>query len=138
MVSRNMIQRAGLPLVVAMVFGTLGACTANLPSASPPATAGGTLPAAGVTTTSTTPSAPPSDLVGCTESSIKGALTKGSAVVKFNCTITSPAMWAAVRVKTGSVFFLTSVSGPWQVTPGQELCGVKIKKVPKELRDYCK
>ena len=113
--SRNMIQRAGLPLVVAMVFGTLGACTGKPAQCIAPGDCCGPLPAAGVTTTSTTPSAPPSDLVGCTESSIKGALTKGSAVVKFNCTITSPAMWAAVRVKTGSVFFLTSVSGPWRL-----------------------
>ena len=73
----------------------------------------------------------------CTKSSIQAALPKGSIVVKFDCTIASPAMWAAVRVKSGSVFFLTSVAGPWKATQGKQLCGSKVRDIPKDLRTYC-
>jgi len=73
----------------------------------------------------------------CTKASIQDALPKGSVVDKFACAIASPAMWAAARLTTGSVFFLKTVSGPWEATPGEGLCSTKIKEVPKELRGYC-
>lgn len=87
--------------------------------------------------TPSTASVAPSTFTECTKSDIGGALPKGSVIVEFECTIASPAMWAAARVKSGPVFFLSSIAGPWEVTPAKELCGARRKEVPKELRSYC-
>ena len=134
---RDRFRTARTLVAAAVLLGSLGACTSGQSGGGPTgASVNQTQSPASVGTTSTTPGAPAPE-AECTKSSIEGALPKDSVVVKFGCAIASPAMWAAARVEAGSVFFLTSVSGPWKVTAGTELCGAKIKKVPKDLRGYC-
>lgn len=133
---RDSFEKVRVLVAAALILGSLGACTSSgSGGASPAASVNSSSPGGG--DTSTTPSAPAAELVECTKSSIKDALPKASDLVKFDCAIASPAMWAAARVTAGSVFFLTSLSGPWKVTPGNALCGAKIKQVPKALRGYC-
>jgi hypothetical protein len=135
---RDRLRTARILVAAAVLAGSLGACTASHSGGGPTASSGErTQSSASAGTTSLTPTPIPSDEGLCTTSSIEGALPKGSVLVTFDCTIASPAMWAAARVKTGSVFFLTSVSGPWTVTPGNALCGARRNEVPEELRSYC-
>jgi len=134
---RDRLHRARILAAAALVAGSLGACTSGQSQGGFTAASDRTPSIASVSATSSTPNSPPSDVTQCTKSSIEGALPKGSVLVKFDCTIASPAMWAAARVETGSVFFLTSVAGPWTVTPGEALCGARRNEVPEELRSYC-
>jgi hypothetical protein len=135
---RNRLRTARILVAAAIVVALLGACTSGPPQGGSTASSGaGTQLPASAGTTSMTPTPLPSDTATCTKSSIEGALPKGSGLVTFDCTIASPAMWAAARVKSGAVFFLTSAAGPWTVTPGGALCGARRNEVPEELRSYC-
>ena len=137
MTRRGRLRTSRVLAAAALVVGSLGACTSGPHEGGSTAASDRTPSPASVSTTSSTPDSLPSDEAQCTKSSIEGALPKGSVLVKFDCTIASPAMWAAARVETGSVFFLTSVAGPWILTPGEALCGAKLNEVPEELRSYC-
>jgi hypothetical protein len=136
------IRTARILAAAALVVGSLGACTSGQSGGG--SSGGGSTAAsdptpspASVSTTSSIPTSIPSDEAQCTKSSIEGALPKGSVLASFDCTIASPAAWAAARLKTGSVFFLTSVAGPWTVTPGEAMCGARRNEVPEEIRSYC-
>jgi hypothetical protein len=135
---KDRLHAARILAAATVVLVSLGACTSGQSGGgSSAASVDRTQSPASVSATSRTPNSPGSDLAQCTKSSIEGALPKGSVLVKFDCTIASPAMWAAARVETGSVFFLTSVAGPWTVTPGEALCGARRNEVPEEIRSYC-
>jgi hypothetical protein len=120
-----------------IVVGSLGACTARQSDGGSTAASDRAPSPTSVSTTSTTPNSLPSDEAQCTKSSIEGALPEGSVLDTYGCTIASPNQWAAARLKTGAVFFLTSAAGPWIVTPGATLCGARRNEVPAELRSYC-
>jgi hypothetical protein len=134
---KDRLRIASIFAVVAVGAGLLGACTSSSPGAGSTTPSGEQTASPTSATGSETPSTTPADLPDCTKSSIEGALPTGSVVDTFTCTIASPAMWAAARLKTGSVFFLTSVNGPWTVSPGDALCGARKSEVPAELRSYC-
>ena len=131
---RERLRTASILAVAAIGVGLLGACTSGQPGAGSSVATTGLTPSQ---STSGIPTSLPSDLPDCTKESIGGALPAGSVLDTFSCTISSPAMWAAARLKSGSVFFLTSVNGPWTVTPGEALCGARRNEVPAELRSYC-
>ena len=134
---RDRLRTIRILAAAAVVLITLGGCTSG-PSGGGSSAASvdpTPSPAAG-SSTRTTPSSPPAELADCSRESIESALPKGSVVKKFDCAVASPAMWAAARVKTGSVYFLTSVAGPWEARSGKIVCA-KTKNVPKELRGYC-
>lgn len=74
----------------------------------------------------------------CTKASILAALPAGSAMVKFQCAIASPWMWAAARVKPGpNVFFLQATSGAWKVSKADQICRAPSKSLPKEILAFC-
>ena len=59
-------------------------------------------------------------------------------MVKYECAIASPAMWAAARVNPGPVvFFLQTTSGPWKVSTANQICGKPPARLPKEIQAYC-
>lgn len=74
----------------------------------------------------------------CTDASILAALPAGSTMVKYQCAIASPTMWAAARVKPGpTVFFLQNTSGPWKVSTSDKVCGATSASLPPEIKAYC-
>jgi hypothetical protein len=74
----------------------------------------------------------------CTDASILAALPAKSTMVKYDCAIASPTMWAAARVNPGAkVFFLQSTSGAWKVSKAAKACGATGAKLPKEIKAYC-
>jgi len=74
----------------------------------------------------------------CTEVSILAALPAGSTMVKYECAIASPTMWAAARVKPGpTVFFLQTTSGAWKVSTAKQICVTPPVGLPKEILAFC-
>jgi len=74
----------------------------------------------------------------CTEVSILAALPAGSTMVKYECAIASPTMWAAARVNPGpTVFFLQTTSGAWKVSTAKQICVTPPVGLPKEIQAFC-
>src|SRR5665647_30890 len=100
-------------------------------------TPSGVIPSRSAAPANDSPSGALSVLGECNEPSLLAALPEVSKVIKFQCEIASPWMWAAARVNGPRVFFLQTRGGAWRVSEADQVCGVPSKGVPKELLAFC-
>ena len=139
MIHAKLTQAALLIVVGGTGLGSLSGCSSASPSdATKSATPTQGTPSSSVAAKTSAGSAASAAAGECTEASILAALPAGSAMVKYDCAIASPTMWAAASVKPGpTVYFLQTTSGPWKVSTAKQMCGKPPAGLPKEIQAFC-